>query len=94
MSSKLDCAIAVCLANPGHVWLGRMLGLPVIRPIARFAYDRFADLLYAWNRRNEHWQVLATVITSARPVQAPFIAPVALIAHRPPHAPQQAGIIS
>jgi predicted DCC family thiol-disulfide oxidoreductase YuxK len=24
-------------------------------PLTRFAYDRFADLLYAWNRRNGRW---------------------------------------
>jgi predicted DCC family thiol-disulfide oxidoreductase YuxK len=29
--------------------------LPVVRSIARVAYDRFADLLYAWNRRKGHW---------------------------------------
>jgi predicted DCC family thiol-disulfide oxidoreductase YuxK len=27
----------------------------VMRPLARFVYDRFADLLYAWNRRKGHW---------------------------------------
>jgi predicted DCC family thiol-disulfide oxidoreductase YuxK len=26
-----------------------------MRPVTRFAYDRFADLLYAWNRRKGHW---------------------------------------
>jgi predicted DCC family thiol-disulfide oxidoreductase YuxK len=31
------------------------VGMPVVRQIARFAYDRFADLLYAWNRRKGHW---------------------------------------
>ena len=50
-----DCAIAIWLGTPGDVWLGRLLGLPVIRPIARVAYDRFADVLYAWNRRKGHW---------------------------------------
>jgi predicted DCC family thiol-disulfide oxidoreductase YuxK len=50
-----DCAIAVWRATPGDVWLGRLVGLPVIRPVARLFYDRFADLLYAWNRRNGHW---------------------------------------
>ncbi len=50
-----DCAIAVWQATPGHEWLGRALGLPVIRQITRFGYDRFADLLYAWNRRKRHW---------------------------------------
>ena len=50
-----DCAIAIWLRTPGDVWLGRMLDLPGIRPIARFGYDRFADWLYAWNRRKGRW---------------------------------------
>jgi predicted DCC family thiol-disulfide oxidoreductase YuxK len=51
----VDCAIAVWLATPGHIWLGRLVGLPVIRGIARVGYDRFADLLYAWNRWKGRW---------------------------------------
>jgi predicted DCC family thiol-disulfide oxidoreductase YuxK len=43
-----DVAIAVG-------WLATMLGNPVVRPLTRLAYDRFADLLYAWNRRNGRW---------------------------------------
>src|SRR5215471_9639911 len=39
-----DCAIEVWLRTPGDTWLGRLLGLPVVRQITRFAYDRFADL--------------------------------------------------
>jgi predicted DCC family thiol-disulfide oxidoreductase YuxK len=50
-----DCAIAIWLRTPGEVWLGRVLSLPVIHQIARIGYDRFADLLYAWNRRQGHW---------------------------------------
>jgi predicted DCC family thiol-disulfide oxidoreductase YuxK len=50
-----DCAIAIWLRTPGDVWLGRVLRLPVIHPIARVGYDRFADLLYAWNRWRGHW---------------------------------------
>ena len=50
-----DCAIAVWRATPGHAWLGRILGLPGIVQIARFGYDRFADVLYAWNRSKGHW---------------------------------------
>jgi predicted DCC family thiol-disulfide oxidoreductase YuxK len=50
-----DCAIEVWRRTPGDALLARLLGLPVVRPIARFEYDRFADLLYAWNRRNGHW---------------------------------------
>lgn len=50
-----DCAIAIWLRTPGDVWIGRLLGLPLIRQIARLGYDRFADVLYAWNRRKGHW---------------------------------------
>ena len=50
-----DCAIAIWQVTPGDAWLARLLGLPLIRPLARIAYDRFADLLYAWNRRKGHW---------------------------------------
>jgi predicted DCC family thiol-disulfide oxidoreductase YuxK len=32
-----------------------MIGVPGIRQIAGFGYDRFADLLYAWNRWKRHW---------------------------------------
>ena len=38
-------------STPGEGWIATLLGNPVIRPLTRFAYDRFADLLYAWNRR-------------------------------------------
>ena len=50
-----DVAIAVWRRTPGEGWLATLLGNPVVRPVTRFAYDRFADLLYAWNRRKGHW---------------------------------------
>ena len=50
-----DVAFAVWRLTPGEGWLAALLGNPVMRPIARFGYDRFADLLYAWNRRKGHW---------------------------------------
>jgi predicted DCC family thiol-disulfide oxidoreductase YuxK len=50
-----DCAIEIWLRTPGDVWLGRLLGRPLLRPSTRFAYDRFADRLYAWNRRKGRW---------------------------------------
>ena len=50
-----DCAVAIWRRTPGESWLGRLVGLPGLRHIARFAYDRFADILYAWNRRKGHW---------------------------------------
>jgi predicted DCC family thiol-disulfide oxidoreductase YuxK len=50
-----DVAIAVWRVTPGERWLAALLGNAVVRPVTRFAYDRFADLLYAWNRRKGHW---------------------------------------
>jgi predicted DCC family thiol-disulfide oxidoreductase YuxK len=50
-----DCAIEIWRRTPGEAWLARLLGLPVLRQITRFVYDRFADRLYAWNRRKGHW---------------------------------------
>jgi predicted DCC family thiol-disulfide oxidoreductase YuxK len=50
-----DVAIAVWRATPGEGWLASLLGNPLLLPITRFVYDRFADRLYAWNRRNGRW---------------------------------------
>lgn len=50
-----DCAIEIWLRTPGDTWLGRVLGLPVLRQIVRFGYDRFADILYARNRSRGRW---------------------------------------
>ena len=50
-----DVAIAIWRATPGEQWLATLLGNPAVRPVTRLAYDRFADLLYAWNRRKGHW---------------------------------------
>jgi len=50
-----DVAIEVWRRTPGEHWLAALAGNPVMRPVTRFVYDRFADLLYAWNRRKGHW---------------------------------------
>jgi predicted DCC family thiol-disulfide oxidoreductase YuxK len=50
-----DVAIAIWRIVPSERWLASLLGNPAIRPITRFVYDRFADGLYAWNRRKGHW---------------------------------------
>jgi predicted DCC family thiol-disulfide oxidoreductase YuxK len=50
-----DVAIEVWRLTPGERWLAALFGNPVTRPITRFVYDRFADLLYAWNVRKGHW---------------------------------------
>jgi len=50
-----DVAIAIWRLTPGERWLTALTGNAVMRPVTRFVYDRFADLLYAWNRRKGHW---------------------------------------
>ncbi|TGQ36544.1 DUF393 domain-containing protein [Mesorhizobium sp. M00.F.Ca.ET.216.01.1.1] len=50
-----DVAVAVLRTTPGEGWLATLFGNPVILPLTRLAYDRFADLLYAWNRRKGRW---------------------------------------
>ena len=50
-----DVAIAVWQITPGEGWLATLFGNPVALPLTRLAYDRFADLLYAWNRRKGRW---------------------------------------
>jgi predicted DCC family thiol-disulfide oxidoreductase YuxK len=42
-------------ATPSRRWLGRLISLPIVRPMARVLYDWFADRLYAWNRRHGRW---------------------------------------
>jgi predicted DCC family thiol-disulfide oxidoreductase YuxK len=50
-----DCAVEIWRRTPGDIWLARLVDLPIIRPLSHFVYDRFADLLYRWNRRKNHW---------------------------------------
>ena len=50
-----DVAIAVWRLTPGESWLAVLAGNPMVRPATRFVYDRFADWLYAWNRRKGRW---------------------------------------
>lgn len=50
-----DVAIAVWRETPGEAWLAALFGNRLMLPVTRFAYDRFADLLYAWNRRHGRW---------------------------------------
>ncbi|MEM1046656.1 MAG: DCC1-like thiol-disulfide oxidoreductase family protein [Pseudomonadota bacterium] len=50
-----DCAVEIWRRTPGDKWLAALVGAPGIRAVARFVYDRFADLLFAWNRRKGHW---------------------------------------
>ena len=50
-----DVAIAVWRLTPGEGWLARLFGNRLALPLTRWGYDRFADLLYAWNRRSGRW---------------------------------------
>lgn len=50
-----DVAIALWRLTPGQGWLATLFGNPVLLPFRRFFYDRFADLLFAWNKRKGHW---------------------------------------
>lgn len=50
-----DVAVAVWRLTPGEGWLASLFGNVATLPLTRFAYDRFADLLYAWNRRKGRW---------------------------------------
>jgi len=53
--SGFDVLIALWRITPGEKWLAALLGNRITLPLSRFAYDRFADLLYAWNRRHGRW---------------------------------------
>lgn len=50
-----DVAIALWRLTPGEGWLAALFGNRVALPFTRFFYDRFADLLFAWNKRNGRW---------------------------------------
>jgi predicted DCC family thiol-disulfide oxidoreductase YuxK len=50
-----DCAIEIWRRTQGDRWLAQLVGLPLVRQLSRFFYDRFASLLYAWNKRKGHW---------------------------------------
>jgi predicted DCC family thiol-disulfide oxidoreductase YuxK len=50
-----DVAIAVWQMTPGEAWLATLLGNPLMLPVTRFGYDRFADMLFAWNRWKGRW---------------------------------------
>lgn len=50
-----DVAIAVWRATPGEGWLASLFGNRLALPLTHLGYDRFADLLYAWNRRKGRW---------------------------------------
>ncbi len=50
-----DVAIATRLITPGEGWLASLFGNRLMLPVTRFVYDRFADLLFVWNKRKVRW---------------------------------------
>jgi len=50
-----DVAVALWRLTPGQGWLAALLGNRLMLPVTRFVYDRFADILFAWNRRKGRW---------------------------------------
>ncbi len=50
-----DVVVAVWRATPGEAWLATLFGAPGAIWLTRLVYDRFADLLWAWNKRVGRW---------------------------------------
>jgi predicted DCC family thiol-disulfide oxidoreductase YuxK len=50
-----DVAIAIWRMTPGEGWIAALFGNRLMLPLTRFGYDRFADVLFAWNQRRGHW---------------------------------------
>ena len=50
-----DVVVAVWRATPGEAWLAALFGAPGAIWLTQLVYDRFADLLWAWNKRAGRW---------------------------------------
>ena len=50
-----DVAVALWRLTSGQGSLAALFGNRVMLPLTRVVYDRFADLLFAWNKRNGRW---------------------------------------
>ncbi|WP_374375457.1 DUF393 domain-containing protein [Dongia sp.] len=50
-----DAVARLMLETRGQRWLGRFMMWTPLRPFMRWLYDRFADRLYAWNRKHGRW---------------------------------------
>ena len=51
----VDAFIHLWRQTPNQRWLAKLFQLPMIRSLARLAYNGFARLLYLWNRALKHW---------------------------------------
>ena len=47
--------IQIWKKSPKHRFLATLFNLPGITFLAKHAYNGFAELLYRWNRFNNHW---------------------------------------
>lgn len=50
-----DAFVALARETPGQKRLASLFGNPLMLPLSRFFYNRFADLLYWWNMRRGRW---------------------------------------
>ncbi|GLS18988.1 thiol-disulfide oxidoreductase [Labrys miyagiensis] len=50
-----DVALAIWRRTPRQGWIASLLGAPGVIQLTRFGYDRFADVLFAWNKRKGRW---------------------------------------
>jgi predicted DCC family thiol-disulfide oxidoreductase YuxK len=50
-----DVAVALWRITRGQELLAALFGNRGALPFTRFVYDRFADRLFAWNKRNGRW---------------------------------------
>ena len=50
-----DVAVELWLITPGEGWLAALFGNRVTLPFTKVFYDRFADWLFAWNKRKGRW---------------------------------------
>lgn len=54
MTSGIPAFLVLWSRMPRYRWLARVVGLPVIRPVCAFLYDRvLAPLIYRWHRRRQ-----------------------------------------
>jgi predicted DCC family thiol-disulfide oxidoreductase YuxK len=51
----VEVAVEIWHRTPGHGWLAGLVGVPGVRQLCRFVYDRFADVLFTWNKRRGRW---------------------------------------
>lgn len=50
-----DAFLAIWGNSPNENWKSKLLGLPLVKQLCHFAYNRFAAALYKWNRSKKHW---------------------------------------